>query len=397
MCDVFDNVVVKCVMVDIHEVKVGTLAPIVFPYDKSVQTAKRIETIGYDSMWYPDHIMGWISEAIWTADVTPLALFQNSPHTFPDALTLMAAHAAQTSKILLGTSVTETIRRPPAVLAQAALTLDHISGGRVIIGLGAGEIENIEPYGLDFSNPVSKLEENLKIIRLLWSDQVKKKDFQGRYTSLKDAVLTLEPYKKGKYPPIWLGAMGPKMLRLTGELADGWLPIGLNLPNGEELYKAKLNAIRESAKKAGRHPDSITAGLYAMTLVGKTHEECHELFKKPLAKAWTLTASEEPFKAANTRHPLSSVDSRFNALTQFIPTRYTRAQMLEALRNVPEKAVEYSLLHGTRDEIIGKIERLAKAGLQHIVFWNMTGMIEPTKNKESLEILKDILGYVKGR
>lgn len=393
----FDNVVVKCSMVDIHEVKVGTLAPMIFPYDKSVQTAKRIEEIGYDSMWYPDHLMGWISEAIWTADITPLAMFQNSPHTFPDPLTLMAAHATQTSKILLGTSVTETIRRPPAVLAQAALTLDHVSSGRVIIGLGAGEIENIEPYGLDFRNPVSRLEENLKIIRLLWSDQVKKKSFQGKFTSLKDAVLTLEPYKKGKYPPIWLGAMLPRMLRLTGELADGWLPAGANLPNAEEWYRANLNVVRESAKKAGRNPDSVTAGLYAMTLVGKRHEECHELFKKPMAKAWTLATSEEPFEAAKVRHPLSTPGSRFSALTQFIPTRYTRAQLLDALKKVPEKAVEYCLIHGTRDEIVGKVEKLAKAGLQHIVFWNMTGMIEPTKNRESLEILKEILSYIKGK
>ncbi|WXG47305.1 MAG: LLM class flavin-dependent oxidoreductase [Candidatus Atabeyarchaeum deiterrae] len=384
-------------MVDIHEVKVGTLAPFVFPYDKSVQSAKRIEELGYDSMWYPDHLMGWLSETIWTPDITPLAMFQNSPHTFPDPLVLMAAHATATSKITLGTSVTETIRRHPAVVAQTALTLDHISGGRTILGLGAGEIENVEPYGMDFSCPVSKLEENLRIIRLLWSDQVKKKDFQGKFTSLKDAVLTLEPYKKGKYPPIWLGAMGPRMLRITGELADGWLPVGVNVPNADDLYRKNLGIIHDAAKKVDRDPDSITAGLYAMILVAKTHDECHELFKKPLAKAWTLATSEEgAFDAAMVRHPFSSPGQKFNVLTQFIPTRYTRAQMLEAMKKVPEKAVGFCLVHGTKDEIIGNVEKLAKAGLQHIVFWNMTGMIEPVKNKESLEILKDVLRYIKG-
>jgi phthiodiolone/phenolphthiodiolone dimycocerosates ketoreductase len=385
-------------MVDVHEVKIGTLAPFIFPYDKSVQTAKRIEELGYDSMWYPDHLMGWLSETIWTPDITPLSMFQSSPHTFPDPLVLMAAHAAETSKILLGTSVTETVRRPPAVMAQTALTLDNISKGRIILGLGAGEIENIEPYGLNFSCPVSKLEENLKIIRLLWTDQVKKKSYQGKFTSLKDAVLTLEPYKKGKYPPIWLGAMGPRMLKLTGELADGWLPVGLNVPNADELYRQNLKVIHDAAKKTGRNPESIIPGLYAMTLVGKTHDECHELFKKPLAKAWTLATSEEgAFEAVGVKHPLSAPGQKFNVLTQFVPTRYTRVQMLDALKKVPEKAVECCLVHGTSDELIGKLEKLAKAGLQHIVFWNMTGMIEPTKNKESLEILKSVLNYVKGK
>ena len=385
-------------MVDIHEVKVGTLAPFIFPYDKSAETAKRIEELGYDSMWYPDHLMGWLSETIWTPDITPLSMFQNSPHTFPDPLVLMAAHATATKKIMLGTSVTETIRRPAAVMAQTALTLDNVSGGRLILGLGAGEIENIEPYGLNFSNPVSKLEENIKIIRLLWSNQVKKKDFKGKFTSLKDAVLTLEPHKKGKYPPIWLGAMGPRMLRMTGELGDGWLPVGVNVPNADEVYRQNLSVIRESARKAGRDPDSITPGLYAMTLIAKTHDECHQLFKKPLAKAWTLATSEEgAFEAAKVKHPFSKPGEKFNVLTQFIPTRYTRTQVLDAMNKVTDNVVECCLVHGNRDDLIGKVEKLAKAGLQHIVFWNMTGMIEPTKNKESLEILKSVLNYIKGK
>jgi len=383
-------------MVDIHDVKVGTLAPFIFPFDRSVKTAKRIEEIGYDSMWYPDHLMGFIPETIWTPDVTPLAFFQNSPHTFPDPFTLMAAHAAATDTILLGTSVTETIRRHPAVFAQTALTLDHISKGRTIFGLGAGERENIEPYGLDFTKPVSKLEENLKIIRLLWSDQVEKKTFEGEYTSLKDAVLTLEPYQKGIYPPLWIGAMGPRMLKLTGELADGWLPVGLNLPDSCNWYKKSLKTIRESAKKAGRDPDSVTAGLYAMTLVAKTHEECHQLFATPLAKAWALATSEEPFNAAHVEHPFTTPERTFNALLHYVPTRYSREETLEAMDRIPEEVLEYCLLHGTADEIIKKVESLARTGLEHIVFWNLTGMIEPTKNRESLEIIKDVLNYIKG-
>lgn len=383
-------------MVDIHEVKIGTLAPFIFPFDKSSKTAKRIEEIGYDSMWYPDHLMGFIPETIWTPDITPLAFFQDSPHTFPDPFTLMAAHATATDTILLGTSVTETIRRHPAVFAQTALTLDHISKGRVIFGVGAGEIENIEPYGLNFTHPVSRLEENLRIIRLLWSDQVEKKSFKGKYTSLEDAVLTLEPYQKGVYPPLWLGAMGPRMLNLTGEFADGWLPVGLNVPDSVNRYRESLNIIRETAKKAGRDPDSVTAGLYAMTLVAQTHEECHELFTKPLAKAWALATSEEPFHAARVEHPFSTPEKKFNALLHYVPTRYSRGEILEAMDKIPEEVVEYCLFHGTADEIIEKVENLAKVGLQHIVFWNLTGMIEPTKNRESLEIIKSVLNYIKG-
>nr|MDO8081586.1 LLM class flavin-dependent oxidoreductase [Candidatus Freyarchaeota archaeon] len=383
-------------MVDIHEVKVGTLAPHLFPFDQSVQSVKGIEGAGYDSMWYVDHLMGLFPEAIWTPDITPLARFVNSPHTYPDPFTLMAAHATQTNKILLGVSVTETIRRHPAILAQTALTLDHISKGRTIIGVGAGEIENIEPYGLDFSKTFSRLEENLRIIRLLWSDQLKKKTFQGKFTSLKDAVLALEPYKKGKYPPIWLGAMRPKMLRLTGELADGWIPASLNLPRLDETYKKNVNTIRESAKKAGRDPDSLTASLYAFVFAAKTHEECHEMFKKPMAKAWALATSQEVFDVAKIKHPLSTPNRKFSVLTQYIPTRYSRAQILEAINKVPEEVLEYCPIHGTRDEIIEKVEKLARAGLQHIIMCDMTAFADPTKIIESAEILGNVLKYIKG-
>lgn len=382
-------------MVDIHEVKIGTLAPFLFPFDKSMETAQRIEQIGYDSMWYPDHLMGFIPESVWTPDVTPLYFFQSSPHTFTDPFTLMAAHATVTNKITLGTSVTDTIRRHPAIFAQTALTLDHISKGRVIFGVGAGERENIEPYGLDFTQPVSRLEENLKLIQLLWSDQEKKKSFEGKFISLKDAVLTLEPYKKNVYPPLWLGAMGPRMLKLTGEYAQGWLPIGLNLPESCEQYRERLHIIQKSAEKAGRDSNSITAGLYAMTLLGKTHDECHEMFKKPLAKAWALATSEEPFRAAHAEHPFSTPEMKFNALLHYVPTRYSRECVLEAMDKVSEDVLEYCFFHGTADEIIEKIEKFAQSGLEHIIFWNLTGMIEPAKNRESLESMKTILTYVK--
>lgn len=390
--------VVRRNMVDIHEVKVGSLAPFLFPFDQNVRSAKRMEEAGFDSLWYIDHLMGVVSETIWTPDITPLALFMKCPHTYPDPFTLMAAHATQTSKVSLGVSVTDTIRRHPAVLAQTALTLDHISKGRAIIGVGAGEIENIEPYGLDYSNIVSRLEENVRIVRLLWSDQQKKKDFHGKFTLLKDAVLTLEPYKKGKYPPIWFGAMGPRMLRLTGELADGWIPGMLNLPDLEETYRRKLNTIRESSKKTGRDSDSLTPSLYAITLIAKTHEECHKLFKTPFAKAWALATSQEgAFDVAKAQHPFSTPTKKFNVLTQYVPTRYTRSQMLEAMRKVPDEVLEYCPIHGTRDEVIGKIEKLAKAGLQHIIIVNMRALADPANLQESAELVGSVLRYIKGR
>ena len=98
-----------------------------------------------------------------------------------------------TDTVPLATSVVDTVRRHPASLAQSALTIDHLSRGRFILGLGSGESENIVPYGFDFARPVGRFEEALQVIRLFW-DSDGPVDFNGRFYQLKHARLDTEPY-----------------------------------------------------------------------------------------------------------------------------------------------------------------------------------------------------------
>lgn len=112
-----------------------------------------------------------------------------------------------TERVPLVSAVVDTVRRHPALLAQTALTLDHLSKGRFILGLGSGESENTVPYGFDFARPVSRFEEALRVIRLLW-DTDGPVDFDGEFYSLHQARLDTEPYHD-RLPPIWIGASGP--------------------------------------------------------------------------------------------------------------------------------------------------------------------------------------------
>ena len=177
------------------EIKIGTEGTFLPPFENGINTVKRIEELGYDSAWWADHLMAWIPESIWTPDIAEVAAFRDTPHVFFDALCTIAVAAWSTKRILLGPAVTETFRRHPAVLAQAFLTLDHLSKGRVILGIGAGEGENVTPYGIKWYKPVDRLEEAIKIIRLLWEND-KKVDFDGKFWKLKDAILALGPYEK---------------------------------------------------------------------------------------------------------------------------------------------------------------------------------------------------------
>jgi phthiodiolone/phenolphthiodiolone dimycocerosates ketoreductase len=173
----------------------------------------------YHSIWLPDHMVSFWPDSIWTPEFTDLAATSPSPHRNLDGMAVAAAAAVMTRNVPIATSVVDTVRRHPALLAQSALTIDHLANGRFILGLGSGESENIVPYGFDFSTPVSRFEEALKVIRLLW-DSDGPVDFEGRFYQLHHARLDTEPYQ-GHFPEIWIGASGKRMLDLAGRYADG--------------------------------------------------------------------------------------------------------------------------------------------------------------------------------
>src|SRR5277367_340008 len=107
----------------------------------------------YHSIWLPDHMVSFWPDSIWTQEFTDLATASPSPHRHLDGLAVAAAVAVLTKTVPIMTSVVDTVRRHPSLLAQTALTIDHLSRGRFVLGVGCGETENIVPYGFDFANP----------------------------------------------------------------------------------------------------------------------------------------------------------------------------------------------------------------------------------------------------
>jgi phthiodiolone/phenolphthiodiolone dimycocerosates ketoreductase len=269
------------------------------------------------------------------------------------------------------------------------ITLDHISKGRIILGIGAGEGENIVPYGIKWEKPVSRLEEAIKIIKLLW-EQDKKVDFNGQIWKLNDAILSLKPFKKRHPPSIWVAAHGPKMLELTGKLGDGWLPIYLN----PEKYKEGLNSILTSAKKEGRNSDELTPGVYFNLITDEKPEECDRMLESPLAKNHMLVASNEQFQRYGIPHPLGD---NVYGIKDYIPTKYDKETILELYNKIPIQMCKDFYLNGTPDEIIGKIEEFAKIGAEHIVIFNHTTLCDVNKITSSYICIKKVLDYFKGK
>jgi phthiodiolone/phenolphthiodiolone dimycocerosates ketoreductase len=363
----------------------GTVAP---PVEALLKNARRNEEKGYDAIWWPDHLMGWFPDSMWTPDVSPLAAVMPNPHVYLDAVAAMAAVAVHTERIRLGTSVTEPVRRHPAVLAQEWLSLDHLSKGRVILGIGAGEAENVTPYGMDYSRPVARFEEALTIIRLLWESDGPV-DFDGDRWTLRDAVLGLGPYEAGRYPPIWTGARGPRMLDITGRLADGWLPWWMPL----EEFTESLARIRKSAEAAGRDPHAITPAMWCYVVAAEDHEEAHRLLNHRLPKSQLLIAPSEVYEERGYKHPLGQ---DFDGIRDYIPTRYGREEILSAIDAIPEEIAHDRTLHGTPDELVSIAREYEATGLRHIVLWNMSFFADISLVRESFELMDQIAATLKG-
>jgi len=372
---------------DIDYVEIGTEGSFVGPVDKGIESIKKLEAIGYDSVWFADHLMGWTPDSIWTKDLIPLAAFPYSPNDFYELFSMLSLAGWNTTKIRMGSGVTEVFRRHPAQLAQAFITQDNISKGRTILGIGAGEGENVIPYGIKWEKPVSRLEEALKIIRLLWESD-KKIDYNGEFWKLKDAILSIKPFTKNKYPPIWIGAHGPRMCEITGRLGDGWIPTNLTV----ETYKEKLAIIKDSAKKAGRDLEDFTPALWRNLIIDEDHNACDELLKTPYAKNFALILPNSNFEQYGTKHPFGE---GFHGMLEYVPTRYDRESMLEAINKIPDALCDDIFLHGTPDEVIKQIEDYAKVGLKHIILWNMTFASDLSKIKSSFRGLKKVLEYFK--
>ena len=208
-------------------------------------------------------------DQIAAADESGLELVgvQDHPYQrrFLDTWTLLAFAAARTARVRLVPDVANLPLRPPAVLAKAAASLDVLSGGRLELGLGAGAFwDAIVAFGgprRSGPESVDALEEAIAILRAFWTGE--------RNIRLDGEHYRVHGAHAGPVPAhpigIWLGAYGPRMLRVTGRLADGWLPSVPRLPV-EEL-DARHAAIDEAARRAGRDPGAVVRACN-LTLTG---------------------------------------------------------------------------------------------------------------------------------
>ena len=212
--------------------------------DAPVEAFRRIWSIadesGFDHVWAFDHLA-----TLGQADDGPVF----------DGWTLLGAMAVATKRARIGLLVTGITYRHPAQLAKIAVTVDHLSGGRLEFGVGAGwAVNEHEMFGIEgLEQRVGRFSEALRVMKMLWTQP--RSDFDGRYYHLNKAVAEPKPVQK-PHPPIWIGSAGPTMLKLTARHADVWNVAG---EAGRSLEKALEAAkqLDEACAAIGRDPSEI--------------------------------------------------------------------------------------------------------------------------------------------
>ncbi len=230
------------------------------PFPALVERWQRAEELGFDYLWVADH----------SADtrIDPSGDYRNLDGTWFDGLTVLAVMAKETNRIRIGTLVSNPILRPPALLAKEALTVDHLCGGRLELGIGMG----IEPLdhaamGIAYWSPqerAARFSEYVEVVDGLLSTPSRAFVFEGRYYHTRQAAMGPPPVQQPR-PPITVGGQSPTALRVAAQRADCWNtagPLGLGMEEILEITRRQNDRLDEMCVSFGRDPTELRRSLF---------------------------------------------------------------------------------------------------------------------------------------
>jgi probable F420-dependent oxidoreductase len=224
--------------------------------DRAVAMAIAAEEAGFESLWCPEHVVVAVGEG-----VTPYAgsldgkmdrLWRRGG--IADPLIWLAYVASRTSKIRLGTNVVILTEHQPVVFAKSASTLDHLSGGRLELGIGVGELpEEYQAVGMDYKNRGKRMDEAIDVMRKLWQQEVT--EYEGTYSSF--GTVRCDPSPTNGTIPLHIGGASAAAVRRAAHLGDGYFPFVVPTLDLYSTLQQVIGDVKEEAKRIGRDPNSI--------------------------------------------------------------------------------------------------------------------------------------------
>ena len=301
------------------------------PPPGAAESVAEAEKLGFDSIW--------TAEAYGSDAITPLAWW-----------------GAATERIKLGTAIVQISARTPAATAMAAMTLDHLSGGRLILGLGVSGPQVVEGwYGQPFEKPLARTREYIGILREIWARQGPVTNDGPHYPlPVPDGTGLGKPLKASIHPlrediPIYLAAEGPKNIALAGELCDGWLALFYS-PHHDDFYREALSE-GFGRPTARRTAEQFEVAATVPLIVTDDIEQAADA----LRPMYALYFGGMGAKSANF-HANVAIRMGYEQEVATIQELYLSGHKQEAAAAVPTKLLEQLTLIGSKDKIRHDLE-----------------------------------------
>lgn len=303
--------------------------------------ARDAEDAGFDHVWITDH---YNNRNVYSA---------------------MTDIAYNTNDVMIGSAVTNPYVCNPVWTSTAIFTIDEISGGRAIFGIGAGDKMTLNAIGIKWEHPLTAVKESVDIFREL--NQTKKCSYSGKFFDIPNAQIKKKPPHA---IPVYIGAQGPKMLKMSAETAEGVL---VNASHPKD-FKPAVEQLKKGAKEAGRSMSDIDVAAYTSFSI---HKKRDKAIKKARIVAGAIAVGSPDFVLE--RHGIDKETA--DAIKEMVASQNFKA-MKEG--GVPDHVVEAFSIAGTPDDCIERIKELEKVGVTQVV----TGMPLGKSKPDAIKIIK---------
>lgn len=322
---------------------------------QKVQTANKEI---WDSIWLPDHLSGIPGAAI---------------DDFLSLWPLFGSIAELAPGKTLGSCVTDPHRLHPAALAQIATTLNHMTGGKFILGIGAGEGMNLKAYNIPYDHAVSKMKESIELMKLFWK-KGKRITYDGQFYKVNKAVLLPQPISE---IPIWVAGNGPNSRRVTAEVADGWMPLGILFLS----YEKGKEEITEILKSIGRDIEQFTFAVFQRIYINDEEDRLAEQLqgtKVTLALQPSLIKDIGFWKDEYEEIYCQATGVKCDEMSLLKYDRedigrFNVNQIMPIIETIPDQLIRENTMLGNTEEIIRKVQKFIDIGTQYFIFEIVNG------------------------
>jgi 5,10-methylenetetrahydromethanopterin reductase len=278
------------------------------------------------------------------------AVWQAESRLVRDAIVPMAAFAATTSKIKIGSGVVNNWTRNTGVMAATFLTLDDLAPDRILYGVGAWWDPLAKNVGIDRRKPLTAMREHIEVMRRLLNRE--RVTFNGEFVQMNEVELdVVHGRKEPRNVPLYIGATGPKMLELTGEIADG---VVLNYLVSPKYNEGAMERLETGAKKAGKSIEDVDRPQLVVCSVDQDRKKALDGARKLV----TQYLGQQPhiMKASGVSQDL------LDEINQVLTWPATEEQIEEAMHLVPDDVVQLITASGTPDEVKAKVREYTSTG-----------------------------------